>query len=107
MLFHIVESADWATAEQKGIYAPDSLAAEGFIHLSEKQQVPSTVERFYRGRFDLVILGIDPDRLSASLQYDQVQDHGVFPHLYGPLNLKAVVKVWTVEQFFDSLGQQA
>jgi uncharacterized protein (DUF952 family) len=104
MLFHIVESKNWAAAKEKGTYVPSSLAAEGFIHLSEKQQIPGTVERFYRGRSDLVILEIDPDRLSASLQYEQVQGHGVFPHLYGPLNLEAVVGVWTIEQFFDGLN---
>ncbi|MBE9059906.1 DUF952 domain-containing protein [cf. Phormidesmis sp. LEGE 11477] len=105
MLFHIVESTNWATAKEKGTYAPGSLETEGFIHLSEKQQVLGTVERFYQGRFDLVILEIDPNLLKASLQYDQVIDHGVFPHLYGPLNLEAVVRVWQMNHFFDSLNQ--
>ena len=105
MLFHIAETTNWTSAKEKGTYVPNSLAIEGFIHLSEKQQVPGTVERFYQGRSDLVILEVDPQLLRAPLRYEQVLDHGVFPHLYGPLNLEAVVRVWTIAHFFDSLNQ--
>ncbi len=71
MLFHIVESTDWTTAKERGPYTPASLDAEGFIHLSAQQQVADTVERFYQGRADLLLLEIDPDRLEAVLQYDR------------------------------------
>ncbi|MEM8505231.1 MAG: DUF952 domain-containing protein [Cyanobacteria bacterium P01_D01_bin.1] len=101
MLFHIVESIDWATAKACGTYAPASLQTEGFIHLSEAQQVVGTVERFYQGRRDLLLLEIDPNCLQASLRYDQVADHGIFPHLYGALNLEAVVKVWMLDTFLN------
>ena len=105
MLFHIIESTHWATAKEKETYVPDSLETEGFIHLSKKQQVLGTVQRFYQGRSDLVILEIDPNLLQAPLQCEQVPGHGVFPHLYGPLNLEAVVKVWQMNYFFDYLGK--
>ena len=42
-------------------------------------------ERFV-GRDDLVLLEIDTDRLSAELRWEDG-----FPHLYGPLELEAVV----------------
>jgi len=101
MLFHILKSTDWATAKEQGKYAPASLEAEGFIHLSEEQQVAGTVERFYQGQSDLLLLEIDPARIRTSLQYDQVGDHGVFPHLYEALNIEAVVKVWLLDDFLD------
>ncbi len=93
-LFHIVESTVWAAAKERGTYAPASLASEGFVHLSEKQQVADTIDRFYKGQTGLVLLEIDPKLLHSVLQYDQVPGHGVFPHLYGALNLGAVVRVW-------------
>ena len=101
MLFHIIDSTDWTTAKEQGTYTPASLDAEGFIHLSAEQQVAGTVERFYQGQADLLLLEIDPNRLRASLQYDQAGDHGVFPHLYGALNLEAVVNVWFLDDFLD------
>lgn len=98
-LFHIVESTVWAAAKERGTYAPASLASEGFIHLSEKQQVAGTIERFYKEQIykeqtGLVLLEIDPKLLHSVLQYNQVPGHGIFPHLYGALNLEAVVRVW-------------
>jgi uncharacterized protein (DUF952 family) len=34
MILHIVHRSDWDSAVARGIYAPSSLAAEGFIHCS-------------------------------------------------------------------------
>jgi uncharacterized protein (DUF952 family) len=46
-------------------------------------------------------LGIQVDRLEASLRYDKVPGQGTFPHLYGALNLDAVVKVWPFKPGID------
>ena len=64
-------------------------------------QVIDTANRFYRGRDDLVLLLIDESRLKAKLKYeapttDLDESSGeLFPHLYGELNVDAVVR--TVE----------
>ena len=92
-LFHITEKQSWAIAQSKGIYIAPSLATEGFIHLSDPEQVLGTANRFYQGQQDLLLLEIDRDRLQSRLQYDQVPGHGTFPHLYGSLNLDAVVQI--------------
>src|SRR5258708_1343960 len=99
MILHIVARADWDSALARGIYAPPSLAAEGFIHCSTKAQILGTANRFYRGQTGLVILCIDESRLEAAPKYEPPDsDLGearadLFPHLYGPLNLGAVVCV--------------
>ena len=49
---------------------------------------------FYRGQSDLVLLGVNENRLKAELRYDEVPNHGTFPHLYGELNLDAVEQTW-------------
>lgn len=97
MLFHIIEQSAWHSAQAAGSYQPPSLKAEGFIHLSKEEQVEETANRFYQGRLGLVLLGIEPERLRASLRYDDVPGHGTFPHIYGPLNLDAVVQVLPFE----------
>lgn len=88
-------------AQTQGHYSPASLTTEGFIHCSAATQLVEVANRFYRGQIDLVILGIMPDRLQADLRYDLVPGHGTFPHLYGPLNLAAVSKVWPWETAAD------
>ena len=80
-------------------YAPSSLRDEGFIHCSTIAQVIDTANRFYRGQDDLVLLHIDESRLKAELKYEApAMKHGeasgeLFPHLYGELNVDAVVRV--------------
>lgn len=100
-LFHITERLSWENAQLAGFYAAPSLATEGFIHLSDEAQVIGTANRFYRGQSGLLLLEIDRDRLTEKLQYDSVLDHGVFPHLYGRLNLEAVIQVFEFEPAED------
>jgi uncharacterized protein (DUF952 family) len=99
MIVHIVKRVDWALATGRGTYAPDSLLAEGFIHCSTPAQLIDTANRFYRGQNDLVVLCIEESRLKAELRYEApAMQHGesageLFPHLYGELNVDAVVRV--------------
>ena len=95
-LFHITEQESWLQAQDRGVYTAPSLQTEGFIHLSGEHQVIQTANRFYRGQSGLVVLEIEPSCLTSTLQYDDVLDHGVFPHLYGELNLDAVIAVRTL-----------
>jgi uncharacterized protein (DUF952 family) len=68
------------------------LDSEGFIHLSGDRQLLPSAERHFHGQRDLVVLALRADKLSSELRYDEA--HGQkFPHLYGPLNLDAVVEV--------------
>ena len=98
MILHLVSSDDWDAAQAAGRYAPPSLAAEGFIHFSTPAQLLRTAGRFYAGRSDLLVLWVDPARLEPELRYEQppASDPGaaeLFPHLYGPLELEAVIEV--------------
>jgi uncharacterized protein len=93
-LFHITEAVCWQTAQTEGLYRAESLQTQGFIHLSEQSQVQWVGNQFYRGQTGLALLEIDSDRLTSELRYDVVPCDGTFPHLYGPLNLDAVVQVW-------------
>jgi uncharacterized protein (DUF952 family) len=91
MIFHIATQADWASALQQGSYTADSLSTQGFIHCSTEQQILGTANRYYKGRTDLVLLSIFPEKLTASLRYENLEGGAsLFPHIYGPLNLEAV-----------------
>jgi uncharacterized protein (DUF952 family) len=99
MIVHIVKHIEWTEAVARGRYAPASLSDEGFIHCSTVAQVVDTANRFYRGYAGLVVLCIDESRLRSELRYEApLGTHGEaagerFPHLYGELNLDAVVRV--------------
>ncbi|MCB0906751.1 MAG: DUF952 domain-containing protein [Nocardioidaceae bacterium] len=96
-IFHIATAADWAAVKRTGSYEVSTLgrtlAEEGFIHASRREQVASTFARFYAEVHEpLVLLTIETDRLTAPWREDEV-DGATFPHIYGPLNRAAVVGV--------------
>jgi uncharacterized protein (DUF952 family) len=94
IIYHVTPRQEWEQAQAKGRYESASLADEGFIHCSEERQVPGILERYFSGKNGLVKLSIETSRLVSPLYYDwspSVED--TFPHIYGPVNLDAVVAV--------------
>ena len=92
-LFHITTRVAWTEAVAAGTYRAPSLDREGFIHFSGDAQWLRTANRFFRGQTGLVLLSIREDRLQAGLLHESA-DGELFPHLYGELNLDAVVDVF-------------
>jgi uncharacterized protein (DUF952 family) len=91
-IYHIAEGADWRTAQRTGSYRAPSLDTEGFVHCSTATQLRRVARTFYSGRADLVLLSINPQRLTASLRYERAIDVADdYPHVYGPVNVDAVV----------------
>src|ERR1700733_5000595 len=99
ILFHIARRRDWEAAQRVGAYRISTLdrtlEQEGFIHLSFAHQVRGVADRFYAGIDDgLVLLSIDPARLTASVVTEPVAGaDDPFPHLYGELTVDAVRRV--------------
>ena len=91
-LFHITTQAAWVEARTGGEYRAPSLETQGFIHLSTEVQWPLTLKRFFAGQRHLVLLVIDPAKLHAQVRFEPAHADS-FPHLFGPLNLEAVVEV--------------
>ena len=91
IIYHISNQAEWDQARGAGIYSADSLASEGFIHCSTREQILATAARFYKGRQDLLLLAIETDALSSPVKYENLEGGEIlFPHIYGPLNLNAI-----------------
>ncbi len=100
-IFHIAESRDWEAArESGGPYEVSTrgrtLAEVGFIHASRDEEQAHRVQlAFYADLDDLVLLTIDPDGLDVR---DEPVGDDVFPHLYGPLPIEAVIDVQPLPQ---------
>ena len=95
-IYHILPRITWEQALAEGEYRAASLATEGFIHASTREQVADTGNRYYHGQPELVVLVIDTEKVRPEVRFDPVTLHGElthFPHIYGPLNLNAVVEV--------------
>jgi uncharacterized protein (DUF952 family) len=94
---------------KQGVYHTDSLSREGFIHCSKASQIVDVANSFYRGQQGLVLLVIDLSKLKPELKWEPPAEPAptharagdLFPHIYGPLNLDAVVKVLDFEPLAD------
>ena len=94
MIYHVVHKPDWQKAEQQGFYEAASLATEGFIHASKARQLWGVIDRYYKDQSDLLVLHIDEHKLTSPFTYEFAASvNEEFPHIYGPLNLDAVLKV--------------
>ncbi len=97
LLLHITPRATWEDALASGRYEGDTLATEGFIHCSTQQQVVRVADARFRGRTGLVLLCIDPQKVQPEIRYEPAEQGELFPHIYGPLNADAVVRVEAFE----------
>jgi uncharacterized protein (DUF952 family) len=94
MLLHITHRDSWAQALEVGRYEAASLTGDGFIHCSTPAQLLIPANAIYRGQRDLVLLCMDPALISAPIVYEDCYESGhEFPHVYGPINLEAVLQV--------------
>ena len=111
MIFHITPRTAWDDAQHQGNYRAESLATEGFIHCSTISQVLPVAENFYKAQNGLALLLIEPTLLSSDLIWEPpsggspppgVPKGDPFPHIYGPINLDAVVKVVDLQKNADN-----
>lgn len=93
-LYKIASAAEWAAAEAAGLYtgAPVDVA-DGFIHFSDRDTVAETAAKHFAGQTDLVLVAVDPAPLGAALRFEPSRGGRLFPHLYAPLDLAAVLWV--------------
>jgi uncharacterized protein (DUF952 family) len=95
VLVHLCGLEEWSAARRRGAIHPGADAE--FIHLSTPKQVHLPANRLYRGREDLVLLHIDPALLESPVRWEPGvatdPEAMLFPHLYGPLPLRAVITV--------------
>jgi uncharacterized protein (DUF952 family) len=104
-IFHITSRTSWSAAQKDGAYTADSLTGQGFIHCSKAEQILRVANDFYKGQRGLVILVINPARLTAEIRWEPGTDLAteLFPHVYGPINLEAVTDVVDFELGPDGL----
>lgn len=109
---HVVPLAEW-NAHPDAPYTPASLAKEGFVHCSPDEETTlAIVNAFYQDALKpLVTVVLDVDRLTAKCAWEAaapapppgISATTLFPHVFGPLNREAVVRVLEVE--WDDQGR--
>ena len=91
-IYHFTKKEQWTKAVND--YKPLFFDKEGFIHCSKKHQIVQAANKFAKGQHNLVILCIDTQQVKAPIVYENTEGgQALFPHIYGTLNVSAVVRV--------------
>jgi uncharacterized protein (DUF952 family) len=94
IFFHITTRAAWEHARADGSYRPKAFPIDGFIHCSTSDQVIQVANIRFRDQSGLVLLAIDADKVMPDIVYENLEGgQQLFPHIYGGLNVDAVVEV--------------
>lgn len=88
-LFHLFQSDGFEPT-----LSPESLETEGFVHLSNSDQLLRTANRWFREATKLKVMVLGADQLQEHLKWEDLYERGEeFPHLYAPIPRAAVAAV--------------
>lgn len=102
MILHLLSRESWAEAQALGQLVAPSVANEGFAHCSTEHQMVDVANKYYPSAHNMVLLNIDPAKLVSELKFEPpvhidgspaLPHEPLFPHIYGPINLDAVIEV--------------
>ncbi len=92
-IYHIVTPEVWEHFKTEDLYYAESLKTEGFIHCSFADQLEGVLERYYSGAEKVLILEIEPEKLTAELINEPSTNDEIYPHIYGKINREAIVGI--------------
>ncbi len=101
-IYKICPAPAWREAERQGVYrgsADDS--RDGFIHFSTAAQVAETARKHFASQTGLFLVELDADALGEALRWEPSRNDELFPHLYGELDLGAVIDVFELRTRSD------
>jgi len=101
-IYKICTPSAWREAERAGVFtgSADDLR-DGFIHFSTAAQLEQTLHRHFAGQGALFLIALDPELLGEGLRWERGSQDQWFPHLYGKLDLGAVIAVTALNMRAD------
>jgi len=93
IVLHITKREQWEKAKLEGVYRGDTLDSQGFIHCSTSQQIVKVANALFPAQKGLMLLCIATNKVQSEIKYESAGGEELYPHIYGPLNINAVVKV--------------
>ena len=85
-VFKVTAATAWNNAREIGIFTGSADdARDGFIHLSNADQLPGTLAKYFRNLPDLLLIGFCSTALGDALKWEASRGGALFPHYYGAL----------------------
>ena len=105
-IYKICPASAWREAERQGVFrgSADDIR-DGFIHFSAASQVAETARKHFFGQAGLFLIAVDADALGNALRWERSRNEQLFPHLYGELDVGAVVSVHSLRTRSDGFHE--
>ncbi len=99
IIIHIVDSDIWKKNKGSSQYFGDLLKSQGFVHCCLPGQVDDVLKNWFPWKEDITFLEIDTNELSSRLEFENLEGgEEKFPHIYGPINNKAIISWYPFEK---------
>jgi len=90
--YKVLTAAQWAQWQADGVFAGAAVdLADGYIHLSTAAQLTATADKHFAGQSGLHLAHVDLTALGDSVRWEVSRGGALFPHVYGPIPLSAVI----------------
>lgn len=91
-IYVLSSQREYDQAKDDGYLVRDSLNEVGFIHASPKAQLERVANKYYKDVDSLLVWIIDKHLINAEVKWEPATG-GLYPHIFGSLNMDAVIKV--------------
>jgi uncharacterized protein (DUF952 family) len=100
LIYHICAEADWRAAQAAGTYhGSDAARADGFLHMSTREQVAGSLAKHYPDPAGFIILRVRTELVRDRLRWEPSRGGALFPHCYGDVPLAAVAGTLPAEDW--------
>jgi len=95
-IYKICKEKDWENAEKIGKFkGTEKDLNDGYIHFSKKNQIDSTLKKYFFNQDQLVLIKVKVLNLK-NLKWERSQTEELYPHLYSILNLENVKNTFKI-----------
>jgi Uncharacterized protein conserved in bacteria len=106
IVYKIVPETLWRQAKETGVFEGAEIdLKDGYIHLSTGTQAKETARLHFAGVTGLILVALNVHALGDALKFEPSRGGDLFPHLYAPLSLKAVL--WEMPLLVGVDGEHA
>lgn len=104
MIIYTATYEEWDEIRNQIEFFSDDYSTEGFIHCSYPQQTIWVLNKHFRNEEKVILLCIDPKLLKSKWISEDLKGKGEeFPHVYGSINIDAIVEVFNIQTSKDGL----
>ena len=101
-LYKILTPQEWNISKAKGFITTELDLNDGFIHLSNAAQLPTTLALYFSEHEEVILLLPELKQVQDKLIYEAVDSQskrsGKFGHLYAELRVSQISKSWVLKR---------